>query len=219
MEDPVDPDGANAHGPYCRFLSGEAAALDEIWNHDCERMRAIAAEYMEGWQQLEVLFEPDDFLQETFLRLIERSVKRIFVTRAECEREFWRIFRTVLHQAIAEESDRQCALKRGGEGIRKPDDGEPDRSVDGERRWLAIPIDEAKQIAGKHPGPEAHLAGQELVDRFLGQLGDEEAAIVRLKLDGHTLTEIAEKTGPASRSISRRLDEIRRLCNNSSWLE
>lgn len=216
MEDTIAPDGAIAHGPYCRFLSGEVDALNEIWNHDCARMRAIAAEYLEGWQHLEVLCEPDDFFQETFLRLIERPVNRTLVTRGECEREFWRIFRTVLHQAISEQSDRQCALKRGGEGIGKADDGEPGRSVDGERRWVGIAPDEAMPIASNHPGPEALVAGQELVERFLEQLGAEGATIVRLRLDGHTIAEIAEKTGRHPRSIEKRLMKFRCLWDDSS---
>lgn len=213
----VDSDGADSHGPYCRFCSGEVEALVEIWNRHREPMRRIAAGYMQGWQQLGGLFEPDDFVQETFRRLIESPIRRAFATRCvrECEREFWRIFRTVLHQAIVEESDRLCALKRGGDGVRKPDDGEHGRSLDGDRRWIGIAIDEAKPIASNRPGPETLVAGQDLVDRFLKQLDDEGAAIVRMRLDGHTIPEIAAATGQSPRSIARRLNEIRRLCNNS----
>ncbi|MHB1559577.1 MAG: hypothetical protein ACYC61_19185, partial [Isosphaeraceae bacterium] len=90
MEETVAPIGANASGPYRRFFSGDVGALGVICSRNEELMRGIAAEYMQGQPELGGRFEPADFLQETFRRLIESPAERALPTEGECEREFWR---------------------------------------------------------------------------------------------------------------------------------
>ena len=70
-----------------------------------------------------------------------------------------------------------------------------------------------EQFAGREPTPEFALEMTETVRQLLEQLPDETLReLVKLKLANHSIQEIAKARNVSVRTIQRKFNEIRAIC-------
>jgi RNA polymerase sigma factor (sigma-70 family) len=112
--------------------------------------------------------------------------------RLDDRHDLWRILVTIAGQKIADELERNNALKRGA----------------GMKRAEAASLD---LIIGHEPTPEIAAIIAEEFQRLLDRLtNDEYRQIALWKMEGFTNEEIGQRLGCAVRTVANRLDVIRR---------
>lgn len=117
--------------------------------------------------------------------------------------ELWKLLVTITVRKAYAESKRQRAKKRG-EGM-----------VRGESIFVRPGHEDGKagigQVLGDEPTPELASMAAESCEELLEMLSDEtQREVAKLKLDGFTNEEIAEKLGCVPRTVERKLNLIRR---------
>lgn len=65
----------------------------------------------------------------------------------------------------------------------------------------------------RDPSPAELSIGNDFVITFLAHIGERHRSVVRLRLEGYTVKEIAAELGITTRSVFRRLREVREQCD------
>jgi RNA polymerase sigma factor (sigma-70 family) len=76
-------------------------------------------------------------------------------------------------------------------------------------------VPEIEQLVGNEPTPQFALEIAEQAERLLAQLDEELQTVARMKLEGFTNAEIADRLGVVVRSVERKLARIRLEWNDS----
>lgn len=113
--------------------------------------------------------------------------------------------RTDLWQLLAKITVRKAIDRRREARAQKRGSGH----VQGEARFE----ESLRDFATKEPTPEMLAAINEEYQRLMGVLDNELRPVARMKLEGYTNAEIAEKLGCVERTVERKLEHIRQ-----TWL-
>jgi DNA-directed RNA polymerase specialized sigma24 family protein len=177
--------------------AGDPAAALHLWEFFFRRLMALA--------RLKLRDAPRQAADEEDIAL---SVFDSFCRHAEQGRlpelsdrdDLWR-FLVVLTVRKAQHLVRaETCQKRGG------DRGMPARGGDPDEASVL------EQVLSREPTPDMAAQMAEDVGERLRRLGDRELeAIARLRMEGYTVEEIAQKLGYVVRSIKRKLQQIRRI--------
>jgi RNA polymerase sigma factor (sigma-70 family) len=76
-----------------------------------------------------------------------------------------------------------------------------------------------ESIASDESAPSEMAAASDLLDRLLGQLGDLDQQLVRLKLDGHSSVEAAKILGREPAFIRMRWSRLRQVLRDGGYLD
>jgi DNA-directed RNA polymerase specialized sigma24 family protein len=181
--------------------SGQAGeAQEQLWNRYFSRLVAVARGKI-GANARRHADEEDVALSalETFFR--GASAGRFPDLRDR--NNLWPLLvRITARKALNQIRDGRVQ-KRGGGRVR------------GESLWQAAQNDSLpagiEQLLGDEPTPQFAAQIAEQCQLLLGPLDDELQAVARLKLEGYTTHEIAQRLKSSPRTVERRLESIRRL--------
>jgi DNA-directed RNA polymerase specialized sigma24 family protein len=177
--------------------AGEPAAAEQLWHRFFRRLMALARLKLRGAPR-GAADEEDVVLSvfDSFCRHIEQGR---FPDLADRE-DLWRLLVLITarkaHQLVRDEARK----KRGGSRPATDPRGDPG------------PEPALDQVLSREPSPDmAAQMAEDFGERLRRLKDDELAAIARLRLEGYTVEEIAQKLGYVERSIKRKLQQIRRI--------
>jgi RNA polymerase sigma-70 factor (ECF subfamily) len=162
---------------------GQQDAATELYLRYAQRLRALVRSRCSP--ELSRMLEPDDIVQSVFRRFFSQVLQGNYdVPPGE---ELWGLLLVIALNKIRTEEAYHRAGKRDVRLSNQPADvGQ-----------LPAPTDENA----------AHL--QLCVEDALGQLSPSHRILVELRIQGHEVAEIAQKTGRSKRTVERILQEIR----------
>ena len=171
-----------------RFRSGEQDAASELYLRYAKRLQQLASRQTSNHLSLRV--SSDEIVQSVFRTFFRRVSNGQY--DAAAGEDLWRLFLVIALNKIRSAADFHRAQKRDV------------------RRTKSYDSDLFKNFANSHNDDEVAFAVLKMtVDELLGELPDGHAEIIRLRIEGRTLPEIAEETGRAQRTTERVLQGFR----------
>ena len=168
-----------------RLQSGEADAATLLYLRYAARITSLACK--QRGADLASRFDPDDIVQSTFRTFFRRAAEGHY-DLPEGE-DLWKLLLVIALQRVRDACSFHRAAKR---------DVRVSQSI------------EASDCATRSGRDEIGLAELKMVvDELLGELPAVQRAIVKLRIDGFRVDEIAEKTGRSRRTVERGLQEFR----------
>jgi RNA polymerase sigma-70 factor (ECF subfamily) len=170
-----------------RFRGGQPDAATELYLRYAERLRALAAGQVAP--DLAPRLDPDDIVQSVFRTFFRRAAKGQYdVPEGE---DLWKLFMIIALHKIRSSATFHRAAKRD---VRATATGLTD---DLTGQHLAGPDEMALATLGM------------VIDELLSALPPSMRTIVELRVEGHEVEEIAQRTQRSRRSVERALHEFR----------
>ena len=202
------------------FRDRQLDGLGEIVRRFYPRLRALAKRRLERERIAESLYEPDEALNSALSKMIFLVLSGR-VESIDGVDGFWRLYRKILAWKIMTASDRLDALKRGGPGIRKTSrSGVATERSDEALGPVAdaVPDDLDLFKSNLLPADVMAISG-EVTERLIDLLQPDLQSVVRMRLDGRTIPQMAAVFGVSPRSVDRMLEMIRRIWASSGLLD
>lgn len=179
---------------------GDEQAVQLIWEEYFEKLVRMARRQLKGTQCRVV--DEEDVALSAMNSFVQNAADGRF-PKLDDRDDLWKLLVTITARKVFKQRRRQYAQKRGAGAVR------------GESVFAGGLADSGAmgigQILGKEPTPELALMTAETCQKMLDELGDDTLkAIARLKLEGNSKVEIAEKLGCVTRTVDRKLDRIRK---------
>lgn len=178
-----------------RLRSGEDAAAREVFVRFAARLAGLARRHLDARMIAKV--DPEDVVQSAY--------KSFFLRQREGELDvgtwdgLWGLLTIITLRKCADRAAYYHAEKRNV--ARETASGAADDSSP------AV----ADLVLDREPQPDEAAALAETVEALFRSIDDpDERAILELSLQGHTATEISERTGRAERSVRRLREHIRK---------
>lgn len=197
------------------FVAGDPDAVNQIMCRYYAAMAVMAYRLIHNYRVDETLLDGDDAVNVTVFKLW-RAAKEGRISSIVSHEDFWKLFSSSLQRNILHARDHGVRLKRGGPGAcpagwDSPEVGAAVRSGasrPGFHRRASIPDDLRSNLL---PPDVVTLANEE-VERLLGLLRDPLLrSVATMRAEEYTTEEIAHHLGLTTRSIRRKLAEIRRI--------
>jgi RNA polymerase sigma factor (sigma-70 family) len=169
---------------FVRLSEGTTSAAELV----DERFRQKLCSLVENelHQRFAARLDPEDVVQpamRSFFRGIDRKGWRV-----ESEEALWGLLAAITRTKIKKTVEQQTAEKR-----------EPDREVDGD--WLCIP--------SPAPSAEDVVLVADMIEHVVADLRPPDPEIFRLRLEGHSIAQIAQMTGVPRSRVRITLNRIR----------
>ena len=175
--------------------AGDAAAAQPIWERYISRLLGVARQQLAGTTRAAA--DEEDVAVSAFHSFC-RAVAADRFPRLTDRTDLWQVLVLLAARKAHQERRRQWAARRGG--TETPDGRRTPAAAD-------VPVDE---IAGLEPDPAVAVLVADQYDRLMAALPDDALRrIARLRLEGHTVPEIAARDGVTARTIERKLSLIR----------
>ena len=178
--------------------AGDEAAAQAIWQRYFTRLVQLARTKLPG--HVKRAFDEED-VAHSALRCFLHAVAEDRYPQLADRHGLWNLLVVITARKAKAYLRRQNRVRRGG------------GQVLGETAFLS-PDDDAlgiDQVLGAEPTPEFAAQVADECQRLLAMLGDATLrSIAILKMEGHTVDEIAAKLGSTKRTIERRLHIIRK---------
>src|SRR5688500_17519123 len=184
------PDGSVPAG-LGRPQAGDPAAAQQLWERYFHRLVGLARQRLRGASR-QVADEEDVALSafDSFCRNAERGR---FPDLADRD-GLWRLLAAFTLRKAAHQVRDAARRKRGGGATAEAGPGV------------------LEEVLGREPPPELAAEVAEECDRLLAALGDPDLRrVALLRMDGHSVEEIAGRVGCAPRSVKRKLQLIRTI--------
>ena len=203
------------------FRERQLDGLGEIVRRCYPRLRDLARRRLKRQQIAEFEYEPDEALNSDLGKMIFLVLSGR-VESIEDVDGFWRLYRRILAWKIMTASDRIDALKRGGPGIRKNSRNElvTDNDLGASRPPTpgVVPDDLDLFKSNLVPADVLTISG-EVTERLIALLQPDLQSIVRMRLDGRTIPQMAAAFGVSPRSVDRMLEMIRGTWASSGLID
>jgi RNA polymerase sigma factor (sigma-70 family) len=172
-----------------RLTAGDTEALGPLWGRYYDRVVSLARTRL---RRLDVRAADEDDVAASAFRQFYRAAAANRFARLENRDDLWQVLSILTTRKAVDYHKHQARWKRSG-------------------GFAALPTDMVSTIADP---ARATLAADEVRVLF-EQLPDDEAReVARLKLDGHSNEEIADRLGCTLRTVTRRLALIRSIWDN-----
>lgn len=168
-----------------RYLIGDEAAATSLYLRYARRLRALAREYCTGPYARR--FDADDIVQSVFRTFFQGVKQRGY--DAPPEGELWGLLMVLALNKVRNLVDFHKAEKRSAEQTTSMSDLD---------RETVLAADE-----------NAAAFLRLVLDEQLEALPESNRAIVQLRIEGHEVAAIAEKTGRSLRTVERVLQDFR----------
>jgi RNA polymerase sigma-70 factor (ECF subfamily) len=176
-----------------RLKAGDADAAAVIYERYARRLIALAQGKLAS--RLRAKVDPEDVVQTVFGTFFHRIAQREFDLAGEDA--LWALLATITARECGRCRDHFFARKRGGEQRETPIEGALD-----------------EQVVDRHQvSPEKAVMLLELTEELLRGLDQRQRMICELRLQGHSVAEVAQQVGCAIRVVYRDLDFIKRRCH------
>ncbi len=185
------PEGGSVSRWFGPLQEGDPAAAQQLWERYFQRLIELARKKLRDLPHREAA---EDVALSAFDSFCRSAGLARFPQLADRD-SLWRLLVIITARKAAHHKRDERRQKRN-----RP------RGNAGEAGLLL------EEIVGREPTPEFAAQAAEECQRLLSLLGDSELErIAILKMDGHTLGEIAQQLGYAERTIKRKLRLIRSL--------
>jgi RNA polymerase sigma factor (sigma-70 family) len=180
-----------------QLAQGDERAVQRIWNQYFERLVRLARrKLLDGSRRMA---DEEDVALSAFNSFFQGAAAGRF-PQLNDESDLWRLLVTIAARKAARQLRAAGRHKRGGGKVR----GES----------VFMDRDDAKpgigDVLGDAPTPEVAALAAEECERLLALLSDDSLRqVARLKLEGFTNEEIAERLQCAARTVERKLNRIR----------
>lgn len=184
--------------------AGNQAAAQELWERYFERLVRRARQHLPA--HVKRAFDEED-VAHSALRCFFHGIASERYPQLTDRQGLWNLLVVVTARKAKEYLRNERRGKRGG------------GKVQGETAFLDANRNDAagiEQVIGFEPTPAFAVQVAEECERLLEGLGDDELRrIAILKMEGHSIEEIAAKVGCAKRTVERRLHIIRKTWEQS----
>jgi DNA-directed RNA polymerase specialized sigma24 family protein len=181
--------------------AGDSRAAAALWERYCDRLVRLARKKLRHSSRR--VADEDDIANSAFNSLCLGARDGRFPALAN-RGSLWGQLVFITAQKVADLITHERRQKRGGGKVRGNSalvGGKPGSAERGFDDFLA-----------NSPGPETLNIWAAEYDRLLNRLGDDTLRqIAELRVQGHTIDEIAEKLGMARRTVHRKLHLIRKI--------
>lgn len=172
---------------YRRFHEGDDAAAGEIWERYAQRLAVMVRRRISP--KLAQRVDPEDVLQSAYRSFFRKAESgKLLVER---EGDLWGLLVRFTVNKTAKVVERNTAGKR--ELAREERD------------------DALIAFASREPTPEQAAIAEEMVAQLMRSVGPDQRSAVKLRLQGHSLEEIAALLNRSERTIRRWLEDARRV--------
>jgi RNA polymerase sigma-70 factor (ECF subfamily) len=181
----ADPAASSDASLLRRFQAGEEDAATDLYHRYAARLLNLAAAQTSS--DLKQRVDPEDIVQSVFRTFFRRaSLGEYDVPDGD---ELWKLFLVIALNKIRAVGTYHKAAKRD---VRQTTGDETSTNA-----------------AAVTPDDVAYRTLQMTIGELLAPLPDVHQEIIRMRIDGHEVTEIAGKVGRAKRSVERILQEFR----------
>jgi ECF sigma factor len=220
---PMPPERANDDMPGLVrrfFRDRQVDGLAEIVRRYYPRLRDLAKRRLKREQIAEFEYEPDEALNSALGKMIFLVLSGR-VESIDGVDGFWRLYRRILAWKIMTASDRLDALKRGGPGIRKSgrNGAVIDDAVGAPPALPGVVPDDLDLFKSNLLPADVFTISDEVTERLIDLLQPDLQSIVRMRLDGRTIAQMAATLGVSPRSVDRMLEMIRRTWASSGLID
>jgi len=177
---------------------GNSIAAQQLWHHYYERLVRMARQRLRG-SDVAVSDEEDVVVSvfESFYRAAENGRFPDLASRDD----LWRLLLRMAARKIVDKHRHSKRVKRGGEN------NVYSLLASGKDNEAMI------QVIGDEPSPEMVLMMTESCEQLLARLEDDKLRKIAVgKMEGYSNAELAERSGCSERTIERRLNLIREIC-------
>lgn len=182
---PTAPEACSDGDLVARYQAGDESAAGSLHARYARRLRALAGRYCR--KEYAGRFDADDIVQSAFRAFFQGVRERGYA--ATEGGEIWDLL-TVL--ALSKVRNQVGFHTAGRRDVRQTE---------------AVPDLDAARPADRDE--TAAVVRQMVLDEHLAELPEADRAIVRLRLEGHEVKEIAARTGRARRTVERVLHDFR----------
>ncbi|MBV9125831.1 MAG: sigma-70 family RNA polymerase sigma factor [Planctomycetes bacterium] len=175
-----------------QWRAGNEKAAQELFDRYAERLLALARRRIS--QRLASRVDPEDVVQSVFRTFFARAREGQFQLQQQDDLAKL-LFRITVHKTL-----RQVEFHKAAKRNPNLETAQGSQSQDTLRDLLA-----------REPTPEDAVAFLDQLEHFLSQLRPDERAILEMRMQGCSNTEIAEKLGVYDRKIRRVLERVRGL--------
>jgi DNA-directed RNA polymerase specialized sigma24 family protein len=188
---------ASAEGSVSRWLGplqeGDPAAAQQLWERYFRRLVELARQRLRDAPRRQ---DAEDVALSAFDTFCRGAGQGRFPALADRD-DLWRLLVVITARKAAHYGRDARRQKRGGT-IAEPVGGDAEASLE--------------QLVSREPTPEFAAQAAEECRRLFGLLADAELErIAVLKMEGHTVEEIAQQLGYVPRTIKRKMRLIRAL--------
>lgn len=173
--------------------NGEQEAADELFHRYADRIRALAR--MKLSRGVACRLDADDIVQSVFRRFFQAARSGRY--RLPSGDELWDLLMVITLNRLRSAEQHHRAGKRD---LRQT------------VAWTAVDASEPDKGRDESPDAVFTLA----VDEALGKLTEPSREVMRLRMEGHEVAEIAGLTGRSKRTVERMLQEAKQKLR--SWL-
>jgi RNA polymerase sigma-70 factor (ECF subfamily) len=186
-----------------RWREGDQDAAGELFRRYADRLLALARSRLSQWLTRHI--DPEDVVQSAY---------RSFFTGARAGRyalersgDLWRLLVAITVHKLQHQVERHTAGKRSVARL---------CSIDGDGSLLGLPA----QMLARGPSPAEAAALADTLERLITGLEPLQVRMIELRLEGHSLQEIAVAVQRSERTVRRVLDRVkewlRQECDESS---
>jgi RNA polymerase sigma-70 factor (ECF subfamily) len=173
-----------------RFREGEQDAATELYVRYARRLQALAQR--QTGADLAARFDPEDVVQSVFRTFFRRAAEGCY--EAPGGEELWGLLLVIALNKVRKLASRHRAEKRSAQRtVAAEDAGELVRMADGD----ALAYDTMRLV----------------VEELIESLPPPQDAVVRLRIEGHEVADIARATGRSKRTVERTLQQFRERLN------
>ncbi len=183
------PDAATDHSLLAQLKAGEPAAADALYRRYADHLRALAK--TQSGAALSARMDPDDIVQSVFRTFFRRAAADGYdVPRGD---DLWRLFLVIALNKIRNAAAHHRAAKRDV------------------RQTVHLGDMPAGGLGNNGDTPDGtdETLLRMVVAEALDALPESGREIVRLRIDGHEVADIADRTGRSKRSVERVLQQFR----------
>jgi DNA-directed RNA polymerase specialized sigma24 family protein len=193
---------ASGEGSVTRWIgdlkAGGDAAAQRLWERYFDRPVRLARQRLRAGRA--AAEDEEDAALSAFHTFCRRITKGQYPDLADRD-DLWRLLVVITLRKAFDQIQRQQAQKRGGGRLVGEADLESSEALD--------------RFAGREPSPELAALVVEEYQRLWSRLGDDSLRqVLDLSLEGCTPKEIAARIGRTDRTVTRKLEVIRKV-----WLE
>lgn len=189
MPDELTPESSAAL--LARWREGDQRAASELWQRYAVRLVALARSRMS--QQMASQLDPEDVVQSVYRRFFANAKDDRYVLRQSGD--LWRLLVAITLHRVQDQHRRQSARKRAL--------GEPQQLLRADGS-IEIPL------LAQEPSPDQAAMVTDELELVLRGLEPAYREMVKLRLEGYHIEEIAAQTGKNERTVRRLLKEIQR---------
>ena len=178
--------GRSDHSLLRRFQHGQQDAATELYLRYARRLQALARK--QTGQQLAARFDPEDVVQSVFRTFFRRASEGGY--EAPVGEELWQLLLVLALNKIRTLAVYHRAQKRDA--------------------GRTVTADVTAELSGSTGEEEvAYGTMRMVVDELVASLPAPQDEIVRLRIEGHEVAEIAAATGRSKRTVERTLQQFR----------